>query len=830
MHRFHQVLAAVLAVAVLLGTAVLYAAPVAAKTKPATAAANKAAVAKDPAPAENAAPAVNAAPAENAAPAANAAPAENAAPAANAAPAENAAPAANAAPAENAAPADNAAPAENGAATAPAENAAENAAASEPAAAVEPAKGSLEDLWKNLVYYIKIARPDMAKSYALGIIESLKGGEKPDNLYMLTTNTFGWQGLIARGAKLEGLAAPLADVRKAIEEGYNIRRSDPSEIKKAIDMLETGMTAYELGVSRLKESGEYALPQLIQRLTDPKSTTVLRERIVDVLPRIGMQAARPLCVAMLSDSDELQVICANSLSQIGYPLALPHLKELYDRQGALPKVKEAARRAIVTIGGDSAFKKPSAELFYELAESYYKSAESLTPDVRSPTANVWYWKEGLGLTYKAVPREIFTDVYAMRNAALTLKQDANYYPAVSLWLAANFKREADLPKGAKDPTLGDNEMPAEFYALASSAKYLQDVLARAMADQNSAVAIGAIGALDKTAGAKNLVAPVAGGVSPLVKALTYPDRQVRYMAALALAKALPTENFAGSDLVEIVLNEMVRQTGTKRALLVVGDDKVRNIMKDALRSAGYEVVDEPDPSKAKEAARAVAGVDLVVMAEKPSASEFIRVLRRDPMFMAIPAAVLNTTVEFSRFAEKDKRTVVIEKPEAPLVTAAADKALQLGAGSPLSPEEASNWAVKAANAVRTLGLTNNPVLDVKYTRASLIGALADKRGEVQTAAAGALAMMNVPEAQRAICNLAVKGQASEKVRVAVFNSLSESVKKFGNFLTDEQAQAVLEVVNTKGSIELRNAAAGALGALNLPSEKIKTLIPVPAGT
>jgi hypothetical protein len=303
------------------------------------------------------------------------------------------------------------------------------------------------------------------------------------------------------------------------------------------------------------------------------------------------------------------------------------------------------------------------------------------------------------------------------------------------------------------------------------------------------------------------------------------------MAAIALAKALPADNFAGSDMVATVLNEMTRQTGIKRALLVVGDDKTRNIMKDALRSAGYEVVDEPDPSKAKAAVRAVAGVDVLVMAEKPSAEEFIRQLRRDSMFMGLPAAVLNNSVEFGKFAERDKRAMVIEKLEAPAITATVEKAVQLGAGKPLTPEEASNWAVKAADAIRTLGLTNNPVLDVKYTRTSLIGALADKRGEVQTAAAGALAMMNASEAQRAIATLAVSGQASEKVRVAAFGSLSESVKKFGNLLADDQAAAVLEVVNdTRASRDLRNAAAGALGALNLPSEKIKTLIPVPAGT
>ena len=57
-----------------------------------------------------------------------------------------------------------------------------------------------------------------------------------------------------------------------------------------------------------------------------------------------------------------------------------------------------------------------AQLCYDLAEKYYYGAESLQPDIRYETANVWYWQEGFGLTYKSVPRRIFSDIYAMRTA------------------------------------------------------------------------------------------------------------------------------------------------------------------------------------------------------------------------------------------------------------------------------------------------------------------------------------------------------------------------------------------------------------------------------
>ena len=142
----------------------------------------------------------------------------------------------------------------------------------------------------------------------------------------------------------------------------------------------------------------------------------------------------------------------------------------------------------------------------------------------------------------------------------------------------------------------------------------------------------------------------------------------------------------------------------------------------------------------------------------------------------------------------------------------------------MAAEDSSAWAVKAAEAIRLLGLTNNQVYDRQSHPQPLIAALGDKRPEMQIASAGALAMLPRPRRSRQSA-LAVKADADAKVRIAAFDALRESLKKFGNQTTDEQSQAVVEVVNdSTASPELRNAAAAALGAMNLPSEKIKSLI------
>lgn len=76
----------------------------------------------------------------------------------------------------------------------------------------------------------------------------------------------------------------------------------------------------------------------------------------------------------------------------------------------------------------------------------------------------------------------------MRLAQAALKYDPSFYPAVSLWLAAKMRQE--IQGGPPETPAPEGEPGAKFYALAGSAKYLQDVLGRALRDKDSALACG----------------------------------------------------------------------------------------------------------------------------------------------------------------------------------------------------------------------------------------------------------------------------------------------------------------------------------------------------
>jgi HEAT repeat protein len=670
-----------------------------------------------------------------------------------------------------------------------------------------------------MLHYIKVAQPTAARSNALALLQS---GASKREIYRLSVESPGSPVTLQRGSRLEGMKEPIARLQKMIEEGYELERADPNEIARAIEKLGgKSLQAIKNAQQRLKTSGEYALPKLVGVLTSDDASDRLRERVINVLPMLGKEAVRGLSCALQSEDPTVVQNIAYALGRIEYPHAAPRLKEVLEREKLLDQTKKYVEAALIRCAGRKALKKSAAELFYDWSLKYYYRAESIRPDPRYDTANVWYWQDGI-LTYKKVVRPIFTEVYAMRMARMTLKHDPEYYPAVSVWLSAMIKKEADLPAGATDTVRGEDQPGADFYALASSPKFLQSVLARALKDDYVEVAVPAIQALAKTAGARSLVRPVEGGTQPLVQAMTYPSRRVRFLAAWALGNARPDREFRGSQLVVPVLSEAIRQTGEKRALFVATGDQANNL-KASVRDAGYEVIDQSNPTKAILAAVDHAGVDVVVLSGNPDPVPFVRSMRKMPILSGTPVVIALNNASTRSLAEEDGRVVILEENGKGMAESISN-AIKLGAGEPLTQDEASQWAVRACKSIHGLGLTRNEVYSIDRARPALIDALDADSDDVKVAASEALSVLADASAQRSIVKLAVNPDAGEDVRIKAFQAASNSAKRFGAQVTDDQAAQLVQVVIGDGSQELRVAAAQLQGSLNLPSEKIKNLI------
>jgi HEAT repeat protein len=414
---------------------------------------------------------------------------------------------------------------------------------------------SLEENWNNFLHYTQIGRFDLAKGYAQAILES---EPNPLELFDLSqSNPTGYSFLLRVGefssdAELVGLAGKVIAV---IDQGRFIRRSEPKIIVEEIKRLSGTERGKLTAVKRLKDAGEYAIPFMLDAMADESRGEELGN-IIWALPQIGRPAIRPLVAALQTENDGVKTEIIRALGKIGYPQSLAYLKCIIEKDDSI-ELKGLAAVAIKEID-PAAAQISAAELFFRLAEGYYYHSQSLQPAEDADFANIWFWdSQRQRLAREEVDKAYFNELMSMRSCEWALKADSGFGYAIGLWLAAFFKAEST---GVEMPSYFEQgHADALVYATTAGPEYLQQALARAIKDGNADVALGAVEALTVTAGEKSLLYPL-GPAQPLLQALSFNDRAVRYSAAIAIALAGPLQNFAESRLVTANLAEALGQT------------------------------------------------------------------------------------------------------------------------------------------------------------------------------------------------------------------------------------------------------------------------------
>jgi len=413
---------------------------------------------------------------------------------------------------------------------------------------------SLEENWNDFLHYTKIGRFDLAKGYAQVVLEI---NPDPVQLFELSEkNPEGFSFLlrvheIAPDVELAELAGKILGV---IEQGRFLRRRDPKIIVEEIKRLSGTERGRLTAVSRLKDAGEYAIPYMLDAIADDSREDEL-PNIVWALPQISLPAIRPLVAALQTENIVVKAEIIKALGKTGYPQSLAHLKYIVEKDNS-NEIRGLAADSIKQID-PVAVQAPAAELFFRLAENYYYHSESLAKDVDADFANIWFWDSARKrLARQEVDKSYFNELMAMRCCEWALKADPGFGLSIGLWLAAFFKAEST---GVQMPAyFGDRHPDALVYATTAGPEYLHQALARAIKDNDANVALGAVEALAITAGEKSLLYTL-GPAQPLLDALSFDDRAVRYSAAIAIALAGPQEKFAESKLVVENLAEALSQ-------------------------------------------------------------------------------------------------------------------------------------------------------------------------------------------------------------------------------------------------------------------------------
>lgn len=623
------------------------------------------------------------------------------------------------------------------------------------------------------------------------------------------------------------------EMLKTLHRGEQLLKADPVRIKQNIARLGGPPRAFAEASANLVESGEYAIPFLLQTLGD-SDQRALAAPILRVLPQVGRAGLNPLVYALRIEDRAVRLYVIRALGQIGYAQAVPYLLALREDDKTDAETRSAVEAALSELASRGAFPTPqatAAQAFHALARAYYDDTPSLAADATLDHANVWYYREGL-LEPVEVPTPIFNEVMAMRCCEEALLRNADLKGALALWIAADFRRVAQLPAGATDASRPANDPPPLYYAQSAGAKYCQLALAKAVDDHDAVVALGTIAALRNTAGTASLL-DAGAGRQPLAEALSFPDRMVRIQAALALGAAKPSEAFQNSQNLLPVLGEtLLLANGSRSALVVDADQEAAGAMAAKLRRLGIEPISTGSLYSGLSQIRDTGdGVDTIVIAsdsKDPDPAEAVAQIRKEFRFGNTP--ILIAVKPGDRDASE---SLARHDPGVGLVTSAmAPEELEAVLGSvskavgavPITPEMGRELALAATDVLRGLAASHNAVFNPDTIEPALLTAFDTKDAELRTKIAGVLAYLDSDKAQRAIAAVALDADQADELRVAMFEALALSGKNNGNKLSADQVRMLLEQVQSSAKPALQAAASQAMGALNLSGNPASELI------
>ena len=680
-------------------------------------------------------------------------------------------------------------------------------------------------LLEEFIHYTIIARPDLAEVYARQLLESATSDAE---LAEILSENRGlnrrFEEAIDKAHHVADLEAIAGVLQRRVTAGQLSLARDPQRIEKAIKMLVGTQRMKMHGRRQLDASGEYAVPRLLLVITEGKDER-LRTEAGNVLISIGRQAVTPLCVALPHMDDRNQRFVCELLGAVQLPQAKPYLLELAGNDQAAAATRAAAQRAFQNVGGVSA---DLSGLYTDLGRHYFNEAESLIAFPFEPINNVWSYDGLFGLEPTSVPTEIFFEVMAMRVTSKALRIDATNDRALSLFVAANLRRENQLPPGAGDPIYGENQYSPAFYATVFGTSICLDVLRMGIDGLDTSLVRDAIAALTHTTGGANLFS-AAGGRQPLLEALRYPDRRVQYEAALTLGRAMPSQRFTGDGRIVPLLASAVRTGDESFAVVIAGDDEDRRHTASRLEDLGFTIVaagGSYDLIMAEVAA--AVGVDLVLV-QIGNADEAIEVVSRVhsfPKTAATPLMVVCAAIDMPQLkhALRDDIRVTIARSRISEdeFAAAVDDVMMRAAGGRMTEAEAQGYAIEAIMTLRDIAISGSSAYAIGDAEISLTQALASRTGNLRLSVAEILALVDSRTAQQTLFDAALAASGDERIDLLAI--VADSVKRFGDRSDARHIDALLDLISSSGG-DTAEAAARVAGSLNLPTGTAIELIP-----
>jgi len=676
----------------------------------------------------------------------------------------------------------------------------------------------------DFIHYSLVANVELAEAFATKL--SLDDMSDED-FYKMVTETkerrerfdraIGW-ALYVTKFDLDQRAGAL---EMRFENGRTSLIRNAARLEDSIDLLQGTTRQKILAEQRLKEAGEYAVPALLRTLqssTDANTARIVR----DMLVAIQRDAVLPLTIALPHLDTNSKILVVKTLGDIGYQHSGPALIAIMQDAQASPAVRHAVAQSLKRI--DVNENANLSVLNTVVANQFFDGQKSVIPEPVGGTNLFWEWDSQQQLVPLDVPQEVFGDVMAMYFASQALAMNPDNENAMSLFVAANLRRDRELA-GQHDLVYGNLPYSPAFYATVFGPNVAQLVLANALDMGETTLALEAISALAETAGATSLLS----GEKPLMRAMYYPDRRVQYESALTLASTLPSDSFTGSYRVVPLLASAVRSGGEMFAIVIGDNEDERRAIAAFLDTNGWVVVGQGNSaSGAVQAAGVVPGIDLaVVLANNADRGVMVAdAIAALPETTVTPTFVLTSGGDVQLLSNAIGNRDMIETADAGISDNAKlsviEDLLAKASGGRLTYEEQAAFSNRSLQVLRDIALADT-VLTVDDATGTLINALENADPDAQAVIAQTLAMIDDPLAQRALIDASLQVIDLDQ-RVMLLDESASSVRRWGNHAQNWQVEMVIDLAENANGY-LADAAARLNGALDHPNTSIMTFIP-----
>ncbi|GIW79415.1 MAG: hypothetical protein KatS3mg105_1222 [Gemmatales bacterium] len=564
----------------------------------------------------------------------------------------------------------------------------------------------------------------------------------------------------------------------------------------------------------------YFIEELLRTTGDEENRIERHANLLTALVRLHRDVVPPLLASLDTHDKFLQAELIDVLRMRGDERAVDYLWYL----SASPKSPDFVRkRATETLEMflNTRHLPDAREELTKIAERYYLKKVEF-PDREKIT--FWRW-EGKRLV---TPPETLSasqveELLGLRFARQALDLDPTYEPAQRIFLSLALDKAYE--RVGIDQPLEKLDANVRNLLRSVNPQLLMDVLERAMSEHRLTVVLGVVRTLGDLAETRAAM-PKFRESSPLIRALSYPDRRVQLSAADALLR-IPGERpaIAAARIVQ-VLRRAAAAPGVPKVLIGDFDHDRAIAVAGVVKKAGFEPVIAGTGREVMQRLAQAADIDALLIDESipnPVLRHLLAQIRADMDNGLLPLFIMarrtpdggispKSELTLSRLASYYRYVWVIPSPRsADALKEHLQKAMAQTFGKPLAEQERLDNATLAMVWLRRMGTEEVAGFDIRSAEATI---LASFRSEML----GTLAMeaaLGLPgrDPQRELAGIVLDKTLKPEKRTFAASQLNRHIQKYGILLTLEQIRALRALYDQVDEPRLKANVALVLGSL-----------------